>query len=173
MTGVAAIGSTTQTFRVYIKAAPEAVWDAITKSEWTERYGYRGGVDYDLRPGGAFRGLANEGMKQAGMPDVILEGEVLEADAPRKLVQTWRMLFDETQASEALTHLTWELETSDPSDPMAIPGTTKLTITHDLEGAPATAPLVSGSVAEAGGGWPFILSDLKTLLETGKSLYDG
>jgi uncharacterized protein YndB with AHSA1/START domain len=170
MTSVTEIGTTTQTFRIYIKATPEQIWDAITKSEWTERYGYRGGVDYDLRPGGVALGLANEGMKAAGTPDVIIDGEVIEAQAPRKLVQTWRMLFEEAMATEAFTRLTWEIDPSDPADPMGIPGATKLTITHDLEGAPTTAPLVSGSVARAGGGWPFILSDLKTLLETGASL---
>ena len=44
---------TVQVHRVYIKATPEAIWDAITKPEWTERYGYAARVEYDLRPGGA------------------------------------------------------------------------------------------------------------------------
>jgi len=44
---------TTQVYRVYIKASPEAIWDAITKPEWTQKYGYRGIVEFDeLRPGG-------------------------------------------------------------------------------------------------------------------------
>jgi uncharacterized protein YndB with AHSA1/START domain len=153
---------TTQVHRTYIKATPQAIWDAITQPEWTERYGYASRVEYDLRPGGVYRGFANEGMKQFGAPDIVVEGEVIEADAPHKLVQTWRMLFEPQMASEALTHLTYEIEESD--------GYSKLTVTHDLEGAPATAPAVSGDAVEAGGGWPFILSDLKTLLETGKTL---
>jgi hypothetical protein len=49
---------------------------------------------------------------------------------------------------------------------------TKLTLTHDLEGAPATAAIVGGSIPEAGGGWSFVLSDLKTLLETGSALQE-
>ena len=92
---------TTQVYRVYIKATPQAIWDAITKPEWTERYGYGGRSEYDdLRPGGAYRALASDAMKKAGAemgfptPDVIVDGEVIEADAPRKLVQTWRMLMD-------------------------------------------------------------------------------
>ena len=46
--------TTTQVYRVYIKATPQAIWDAITKPEWTARYGYTGFVSYDLRPGGAY-----------------------------------------------------------------------------------------------------------------------
>jgi uncharacterized protein YndB with AHSA1/START domain len=157
------IGVTTQVYQVYVKATPEAVWDAITRSEWTRRYGYRGGVEYDLRPGGVYRSLATEEMKEYGAPDVVVEGEVIEADPPRRLVQTWRMLFDAQLSSEALTPLTWEIEVAEA-------GVTKLTLTHDLEGAPNMATLVSGSVPNMGGGWPYVLSDLKTLLETGKPL---
>ena len=58
---------TTQVYRVYIKATAQAIWDAITKPEWTERYGYGGRVEFDLRPGGAFRSIANEEM-QAVVP---------------------------------------------------------------------------------------------------------
>src|SRR4030095_3773177 len=60
--------ATTQIYRVYIKAKPEAVWDAITKPEWTERYGYGGQADYDLRPGGHHRGGASEGRRARGAP---------------------------------------------------------------------------------------------------------
>src|SRR5207244_8597878 len=89
---------TTQVHRVYIKATPEAIWDAITKPEWTERYGYGGRSEYDLRPGGAHRTFASEAMKKAGAemgiptPDVIVDGEVVDADPPRHLVPTWRLL---------------------------------------------------------------------------------
>ena len=62
MTTAAAATSTIQVYRVYIKATPQAIWDAITKPEWTEKYGYAGLVEYDLRPGGPFRIHANEGM---------------------------------------------------------------------------------------------------------------
>lgn len=85
---------TTQVYRVWIKASPEAIWDAITKPEWTDRYGYTGLVEYDLRPGGAFRSVAGPTMEAAGFTGTMVDGEVLEADPPRKLVQTWRMLMD-------------------------------------------------------------------------------
>jgi len=100
----------TQAYQVYIKASPEAVWDAITKSEWTQQYGYGGRVDYELLTGGAYRAYATEGMLAMGAPDVIIEGEVVEADLPRKLVQTWNALFDPQIAAEAVTRLTWETE---------------------------------------------------------------
>jgi uncharacterized protein YndB with AHSA1/START domain len=154
---------TTQVYRVYIKATPEAIWEAITTPEWTERYGYRSPAEYDLRPGGAYRGLANEGMKEYGAPDVVVDGEVVEVDAPRKLVQTWRFLWDAESMAEGFTRVTWEIEEGEG-------GVTTLTVTHDLEGAPRMALQVAGAVPEAGGGWSFVLSDLKTLLETGSPL---
>jgi uncharacterized protein YndB with AHSA1/START domain len=158
---------TTQVYRVYIKATPEAIWEAITKPEWSDRYGYGGRVEYDLRPGGAYRALANAAMREFGAPEVILDGEVVEANPPRRLVQTWRMLMDESLAAEGFTRLTWEL------DP--IPGgATRLTVTHDLSRAPKLAVLVSGGHENdgqgAGGGWSWVLSDLKTVLETGQRM---
>src|SRR6266568_8652242 len=96
----------TQVYRVYINATPQAIWDAITKPEWTAKYGYAGMVDYELRPGGKFRVHANEGMKAFGMPDIISDGEVIQADPPRTLVQTWRMLMSPEMAAEGFTHLT-------------------------------------------------------------------
>lgn len=149
---------TTQINRVYIRATPEAVWDAITKPEWTERYGYGGRVEIDLSPGGAFRAVASKEMVAAGMPEVPIEGEVIEVDPPRKLVQTWSANWND----EPPTRLTYEIEASES-------GVTKLTVTHDLDGAPETAAMVSGEVENAGGGWSKVLSDLKTLLETGRS----
>jgi uncharacterized protein YndB with AHSA1/START domain len=154
---------TTQVYRVFLKATPEAVWEAITSSEWAVRYGYRAPVELELRKGGVYRGYATGDMLASGAPEVMVEGEVLEVDAPRRLVQTWHALFGPETAAEAVTRLTWELE------PLGA-GSTKLTVTHELEGAPLTASIVDGSVVEAGGGWPFVLSDLKTLLETGSSL---
>jgi uncharacterized protein YndB with AHSA1/START domain len=154
--------ATVQVYRVYIKATPEVIWDAITSPEWNRRYGYESPSEYDLRPGGAYRALATTAMREHGGPEVILDGEVVEADPPRRLVQTWRALFSPETAAEGFTRLTWDLE-QEPG------GITKLTVTHDVTGAPGVAAQVSGQIPGAGGGWSFILSDLKTLLETGKS----
>jgi uncharacterized protein YndB with AHSA1/START domain len=156
---------TTQVYQVYIGATPEAIWDALTKSEWTDQYGYRGRVGYELRPGGAYRAYATADMLAQGAPEVVIEGEVLEADPARKLVQTWHALFSPDIAGEAVTRLTIELE-------QAVEGVTKLSLTHEFDGAPATAAIVGGAIPEMGGGWSFVLSDLKTLLETGKPLFD-
>jgi uncharacterized protein YndB with AHSA1/START domain len=161
--------TTVQVYRVYIKATPEAIWEAITKPEWTDRYGYGGRVEYDLRPGGAYRAFPSEAMIKGSaemgydLPDVIIDGEVVESDPPRKLVQTWRMLMDPAMAAEGFTRLTYEIEETQG-------GVTRLTVTHDLEGAPGLAAVVSGAqeAEGAGGGWSWVLSDLKTLLETGK-----
>jgi uncharacterized protein YndB with AHSA1/START domain len=156
---------TTQVYRVYIRATPEAIWDAITKPEWTEKYGYGGRVEYDLRPGGAYRALTSEAMRSMGAPDVGVDGEVIESDPPRKLVQTWRMVMDADMEAEGFTRLTWEIEEGEG-------GVTKLTVIHDLEGAPRLAAVLAGQMEDvgAGGGWSWVLSDLKTLLESGKSL---
>jgi uncharacterized protein YndB with AHSA1/START domain len=160
--------TTTQVYRVYIKATPEAVWDAITKPEWTERYGYGGLAEYDLRPGGVFRQTPGAAMRAfPGVPDVIVDGEVIEADPPRKLVQTWRLLMDPDIMAEGFTRLTHEIH-------QLSSGATRLTVIHELENAPMLASLVAGDHEDsgqgAGGGWSWVLSDLKSLLETGKPL---
>ena len=162
---------TTQVYRVYIKATPQAIWEAITKPEWSERYGYGGRVEYDLHAGGAYRAFPSEAMKKAGAemgfptPDVVIDGEIIEADPPRKLVQTWRMLMDPETAAEGFTRLTYEIVEGKG-------GVTKLTLIHELEGAPKLALLLSGGMEDegAGGGWSWVLSDMKTLLEIGTSM---
>jgi uncharacterized protein YndB with AHSA1/START domain len=155
----------TQVHRVYINATPEAIWNAITDPEWTKKYGYRGIAEYDLRPAGKYRMLAPAEMQAMGMPELLLDGEVIEADPPRKLVQTWHALWDEGVAAEQPTRVTFDIEEDDG-------GITRLTVTHELEGSPIHAEQVStqARLREGGGGWSWILSDLKTLLETGKPL---
>jgi uncharacterized protein YndB with AHSA1/START domain len=160
-------GTATQAYTIYVKASPDAVWDAITNPDQTDRYGYGGRVEYELRPGGAYRHHAPEMMRQQGSADVIVDGEVLDVEAGRKLVQTWHALFDEQIAAEPPRLVIWELEAGQIQ---WAPAATKLTLTHELDGAPITAAIVSGGVPDAGGGWAFVLSDLKSLLETGSSL---
>lgn len=162
-TTTAAKSATTQIYRVYIKATPQAIWDAITKTEFAQRYGYCVPVEYDLRPGGKYRAFANDGMKKHGAPQVIIEGEILELDPPRKLVQTWHPIWDPNSAGEPATTVTFEIKEDQG-------GTCKLTVIHDVTGAPVLAKTVGGEAEQAGGGWAWVLSDLKTLLETGKAL---
>lgn len=157
---------TTQVHRIYIHATPQAIWDAITKPEWSERYGYATPVEYELRPGGKFRAHANAGMKKfPGIPDVVTDGEVVECDPPRRLVQTWRMRMTSELEREGFTRLIYEIEPGRG-------GVTRLTVTHELANAPKIARVLAGdSQSEgAGGGWSEVLSGIKTLLETGRAL---
>jgi uncharacterized protein YndB with AHSA1/START domain len=158
-------GTTTQVYRIFIRATPQAIWDAITKPEWTQRFGYGLIDEYDLRPGGAYRGLPNEGMKAMGMTDVIVDGEVIEADPPHKLVITWRMAIDPSLNAEGFTRLTYEIVEGKG-------GVSRLSVIHDLDQRPGHAAMVAGVLQGpgAGGGWLWILSDLKSLLESGKPL---
>jgi uncharacterized protein YndB with AHSA1/START domain len=136
---------TTQVYSVFIRATPDQVWDAITKPEFTQQYFY--GVRIEVRDGRRFSVLG----------DTDWDEEVLEADPPRRLVHQWVSYYDPELAAEEPSRVTWEIEPQDG-------GVTKLTVVHDaLEGAPKTAESVAG-------GWMFVLSGLKTLLETGKPL---
>lgn len=157
--------ATTQVYRIVIKATAQAIWDAITKPEWTNRYGYGGAVEYQLKAGGRYSHSASPDMKAAGLPDVIIVGEVIESDPPRKLVQTWHPLFNEATTAETPTRLTYEI-TEHPA------GVCTLTLTHEVKGAPLVAGMVQGGgdPTRGGGGWPWILSDLKSLLETGERM---
>lgn len=163
MTATTETNVITQVYRVFIKATPEAIWDAIIKPEWSEKYGYRAINEYDLRPGGKFRARANAEMQSLGMPVDVVDGEVIEADPPRKLVHTWRFLWDDEIKAEGPTRVTFEIQPSEG-------GVTRLTVTHELENAPQTAIMLAGEIENAGGGWSYVLSDLKTLLETGNAL---
>ena len=155
---------TTQIYEVYIKASPQAIWDAITTPEWTAKYGYRGPAEYQLHPGGAFKARATPVMLSMGMPEVLVDGEVIESHPPTKLVQTYRFLFNDASKAEGFTRLTWEIEPTQS-------GFSRLTVTHELEGAPMMASMVSSRFSEMGtGGWNWILSDLKSVLETGVSM---
>ena len=137
---------TTQVYSVYILATPEQIWEAITKPEFTERYFH--GARIEVRDGRRFSAIG----------DLEWDEPVLEADPPRRLVHQWVSRYDPELAEEEPSRVTWEIEPQEN-------GTTLLTVVHDqLEGAPKTAENVSGI------GWMYVLSGLKTLLETGKPL---
>jgi uncharacterized protein YndB with AHSA1/START domain len=137
---------TTQVYAVFIRATPEQVWDAITKPAFTERYFH--GVRIEVR----------DGRRYSAMRDIAWDEEVLEEDPPRRLVHRWVSYYDDEMAAEEPSRVTWEIEPQED-------GTTLLTLVHDqLEGAPKTAEGVCGT------GWMYVLSGLKTLLETGQPL---
>ena len=140
------MAQTTQIYSVFILATPEQIWEAITKPEFTERYFH--GAAVAVRDGRRFTSIGN----------LAWDEEVLEEDPPRRLVHRWVAGYSEELAAEEPSRVTWEIEPQDDR-------TTLLTVVHDqLEGAPKTAESVSGT------GWTYVLSGLKTLLETGKPL---
>jgi uncharacterized protein YndB with AHSA1/START domain len=141
----------TQVYQVFVKATPERIWDAITKPEFTSKYFYGSLVDSTFAEGAEFKSFSPD------RTQLWVDGEVLESDPPRRLQHTWRALYDDETAREPHSRVTWEIEPSDG-------GVTKLTVTHDrLDASPKTASSVAG-------GWMYILSGLKTLLETGEPL---
>ena len=151
MTTMADTTVSTQVYSIFIRSAPEQVWEAITKPEFTSRYFYGSVIDSTWEPGSPYEGWSADRTQQ------YVDGEVLEADPPRRLQHTWRSLYDEATSAEPHSQVTWEIEPQEG-------GVTKLTVVHDrLEASPKTA----GGVA---GGWLFVLSGLKTLLETGEPL---
>ncbi len=107
-------------------------------------------------------------MLAVGCPDVVVDGEVVEVDPPRRLVHTYRFKFDADQVAEGFRTVTWDLHEESG-------GITRLTVSHDVEDAPIAAANIAGDgdLGEGGGGWSWILSDLKTLLETGATLDGG
>ncbi|SDD61006.1 SRPBCC domain-containing protein [Auraticoccus monumenti] len=151
-----------QVYSVYINAPAQKVWDAITQSEYTTRWGYGGAVEADLRPGGVFRNLTTDEMKQMGMGDIAVDGHVVELDPPKRLVLDWKPSW---YPDAAPTRLTWELIQFEG-------GLTRVVLTHDVTAAPQLAAEVAGGgePAQGGGGWLWSLSGLKTLLETGRSM---
>lgn len=152
----------TYVHQIYIRATPQAIWDAITDPQWNDKYGYQAVGEYELKPGGKYRALANAMMKNYGLPETIIDGEVVEVKPLTKLVHTYRWLFNDQHKAEGFTRLTWEIEQTSK-------GFCRLTVTHDVTGAPMMAAATQTPFNEqGGGGWNWILSDIKSLLETGK-----
>ena len=158
------LNSTTHIHQIYIKAEPDVIWDHITSPEWSGKYGYRCTSHYELKPGGKFRCITNEKMRSFGLPEVGIDGEVIEVKPPFKLVQTYRFLFNDEHRKEGFTRISFEIEPT-PG------GFCRLTITHDTSGAPMMDRATKSNFStDGGGGWDWILSDLKSLIETGKTM---
>ena len=144
----------TQVHQLFIKATPERIWEAITSPEFTIKYFHGSYVESTFQPGSPYNGYS------ADRSEHWVDGEILEADPPRRLQHTWRSLYDPEAAVEPHSRVTWEIEPQ-PN------GTCLLTVVHDqLEDSPKTATSISGT------GWMTVLSGLKTLLETGRPLAD-
>jgi uncharacterized protein YndB with AHSA1/START domain len=135
-------------FEIYIKTTPERLWEAITKPEIRSKYNFGARQTSDWTPGSRYE------LSAPGAGGLLGEGENLEVDPPRRLVQTMVALWDDDVKAEGTSRVTWEIE--------PIGDSCRLTVTHDQ--------LREGANDQLYGGWPMILSGLKTWLETGELL---
>jgi DNA-binding transcriptional ArsR family regulator/uncharacterized protein YndB with AHSA1/START domain len=135
-------------FEIYVKTTPERLWEAITDSETRKKYSFGLAVKSDWTNGSRYEGFS------APSEAPIVEGENLEVDPPRRLVQSFNALWSEDVKREGTSRVTWEIEQVEDS--------CRLLVIHDQ--------LRDGAHGEIYGGWPMILSGLKTLLETGETL---
>ena len=140
-------------YQIIINAPQERVWDAITKPEFTSRYYYGSALKSDLAIGSPFTYHMPNGAP-------VVEGEVVASEPPTRLVHTYHSLWPPMN-EDAPTRVTWELQ--------ALPGgVTKVTVLHeDFQAETATYKGMQS------GGWPWILSNMKTLLETGEPMPQG
>jgi uncharacterized protein YndB with AHSA1/START domain len=136
-------------YEIFIRTTPERLWEAITDPEIRAMYNFGAAPQTDWTPGTEFE------MRVPAKDNLLLgDGEVLESDPPRKLVHTMRALWSDEVKDEGFSRVTWEIEQIEDS--------CRLQITHDR--------LREGANAQLYGGWPMILSGLKTWLETGEQL---
>jgi uncharacterized protein YndB with AHSA1/START domain len=135
-------------FEIYIKTTPERLWEAITNPEQRRQYNFGVGVVSDWSNGSRYTS------EHPALDAPLAEGENLEVDPPLRLVQSFTALWSDEVEAEGTSRVTWEIEQVEDS--------CRLTVTHDQ--------LREGANDELYGGWPMILSGLKTLLETGELL---
>ncbi len=133
-------------YEIYIRTTPERCWEAITTSAIRSKYTFGNDITEDFTPGARFE-MTNKGV-------LLAEGEIVEADPPLRLVQTMRALWGDDVKEEGFSRVTWEIE--------QVQDSCRVVITHDQ--------LREGANDQLYGGWPMILSGLKTWLETGEVL---
>ena len=135
-------------FEIYIRTTPERLWEAITDPDIRSKYHFGCRVESDWAPGSRVQ------LTHANAPGPLGEGDVIEVDPPRRLVHSMLALWSDEVKGEGTSRVTWEIE--------PVGDSCRLTLVHD--------ELREGANEELYGGWPMILSGLKTLLETGESL---
>jgi uncharacterized protein YndB with AHSA1/START domain len=135
-------------YEIYIKTTPERLWEAITDPDLRSKYNFGVRVDSEWTPGSTYTS------RHPRADGPLAAGENVEVDPPRRLVQTFHALWSDDVEAEGISRVTWEIE------PVA--DSCLLRVIHD--------ELRDGANEELFGGWPMILSGLKTLLETGEEL---
>jgi DNA-binding transcriptional ArsR family regulator/uncharacterized protein YndB with AHSA1/START domain len=134
-------------FEIYIKTTPERLWQAITDNEMRQKYNFGVGVVSDWTTDSTYQGVHPQG-------GPIAEGKNLDVDPPRRLVQSFNALWSDDVKAEGTSRVMWEIE--------PVGDSCRLVVTH--------SELRESVNDEIYGGWPMILSGLKTLLETGETL---
>jgi uncharacterized protein YndB with AHSA1/START domain len=129
-------------FEIYIRTTPERLWEAITDPEIRSKYQFGARIVSDWTPGSRFELRAGRAL--------LSEGENLEVDRPHRLVQAMRALWSDEVKAEGTSRITWEIE--------QVADSCALTVTHDQ--------LREGANTQLYGGWPMVLSGLKSWLET-------
>jgi uncharacterized protein YndB with AHSA1/START domain len=135
-------------FEIYIRTTPERLWEAITDPEIRSKYNFGVKISTDWAVGSYYE----QASPNADAP--LGEGEILEVDPPHRLVQTMRALWSDEVKSAGFSRISWEIQPVEDS--------CRLVVTHDQ--------LPEGANEQLYGGWPMILSGLKTWLETGELL---
>ena len=135
-------------FEIYIRTTPERLWEAITDPEIRAKYNFGSRIDAEWAPGARLE------MSHPNADGLLGEGKVLEVDSPRRLVHTMTALWSDEAKAEGESRVAWDIE--------PVGDSCRLTVTHDQ--------MREGANAEIYGGWPMILSGLKTWLETGELL---
>jgi uncharacterized protein YndB with AHSA1/START domain len=141
-------GGMEKVYEIYIKTTPERLWEALTDKQLRSRFTFGIQVESDWTPGSRYQGM------HPNAPGPLTEGENLEVDPPRRLVQSFTALWSDEVRAQGQSRVTYEIE--------PVGDSCKLTVTHDQ--------LREDASPELYGGWPMILSGLKTLLETGENL---
>jgi uncharacterized protein YndB with AHSA1/START domain len=135
-------------FELYIKTSPERLWHAMTDPDTRSKYQFGARISSDWTPGSRFE------MGAPGSPGLLGEGQNLVVEPPRRLVQSMVALWSEDVRNEGTSRITWDIE--------PVGDSCRLTVTHDQ--------MREGANEQLYGGWPMILSGLKTWLETGQLL---
>ena len=135
-------------FEIYIRATPQRVWQAITDPDTRARYQFGAQIESSWTSGSTYE------VTHQRAPRSLIEGENLEVDPPHRLVQSYRAVWDDDVAAQGTSRVTWEIE--------PVGDSCRLTVTHD--------ELAEDADPHVYGGWPMILSGLKTWLETGQEL---
>lgn len=135
-------------YEIFIKTTPEQLWEAIVNPEIRAKYNFGAAVNSEWKVGSPL----SVDVEKHGIH--LGEGEVLEVDPPRRLVHTMACLWDDDVRAEGTTRVTWEIE--------QVGDSCQLTLTHDQ--------MREGANSQIFGGWPMILSGLKTWLESGELL---